>query len=126
MDRNIVFVDYFGFFYFVLFNWFFIWFDFICCCFEYDDYLCYLFGSDCFLFVCCLYECFDYRVFEIISVGVYGIIYCVIDMRRNEVVVIKVIKEYYGLEMGDVYMCWELWKRSFVVWEVVMLDVRII
>lgn len=126
VDRNIVLADYSGFLYSALSNRLPIWPDFTCCCSEHDDHPCYLLGSDCPLLACRPYECPDYRAFEIISVGAHGIIHRATDTRRNEVVAIKVTKEYHGSETGDAHMRWELWKRSFAAREVAMLDVRII
>lgn len=126
LDRNIVLADYSEFLYSALSNRLLIWPDFTCCYSEHDGHPCYVFGSDSSLRACGPYDCHDYKTFGIISIGAHGIIHRATDMKRNEMVAIKVTKEYHGSDTGDAHMRWQLWKRSFAAREVAMLDVRII
>ncbi|OWZ51518.1 CAMK protein kinase, partial [Cryptococcus neoformans c45] len=123
LDRNIVLADYLEFLYSALSNRLLIWPDFTCCYSEHDGHPCYVFGSDSSLRACGPYDCHDYKTFGIISIGAHGIIHRATDMKRNEMVAIKVTKEYHGSDTGDAHMRWQLWKRSFAAREVAMLDV---
>lgn len=126
LDRNIVLADYSEFLYSAPSNWLPIWPDFTCCYSEHDGHPCYVFDSDPSLRACGPYDCHDYKTFGVISVGAHGIIHRATDMKRNEMVAIKVTKEYHGSDTGDTHMRWQLWKRSFAAREVAMLEVRII